>query len=148
MYVHYTCIFIWLDEQHYLSDDVRFASGIMDLSFRTIKLPPFDWQNSLALGHDNGLSYFKILSGCGASDFTGSNKSTYLIIMLWNLRTWKIINIWLIDNIRNKSLLSDFLRSTFAFCGTGFNRNNWRRWWRNRSGRCSRCVLLLKQSWN
>lgn len=63
----------------YLSDDVRFASGIMDLSFRTIRLPPFDWQNSLALGHDNGLSYFKILSGCGASDFTGSNKSTYLL---------------------------------------------------------------------
>lgn len=63
----------------YLSDDVRFASGIMDLSFRTIRLPPFDWQNSLALGHDNRLSYFKILSGCGASDFTGSNKSTYLL---------------------------------------------------------------------
>lgn len=74
-YVHY--ILAWLSTN--LSDDVRFASGIMDLSFRTIRLPPFDWQNSLAFGHDNEWSYFKILSGCGASDFTESNKSTYLL---------------------------------------------------------------------
>lgn len=98
----------------YLSDDVRLASGIMDLSFRTIRLPPFDWQNSLAFGHDNEWSYFKILSGCGASDFTESNKSTYLLCFeIW--QQGRVINICSIVNTRNKSLLFTFLAVPLLF---------------------------------
>lgn len=91
VYVHY--ILTWWAT--YLSDDVRFASGIMDLSFRKIRLPPFDWQNSLAFGHDNGLSYLRILSGCGASDFTGSNKSTYLLCFVIWQHVGSLIFAWL-----------------------------------------------------